>query len=117
MTITIPAWFIWPAIPVALLIFYVLYLAAINVISQWKRLHPVIQTVCAIPILVMLVIDFVFNFTVFTLVFLDPPLEWMVTSRLQRYRSDAWPRGLRKAVSTFVCEAGLNPFDLTAMHC
>lgn len=62
-----------------------------------------------------LLMDFVGNVTLATVIFLDIPRETLVTTRLQRYvaGNDGW----RKSVAVYVCENLLDVFDPTGEHC
>jgi len=106
----------WPlALWCALVVFYVLYLAAINI---WAHRADIgLQTkLAALPVLVtMLLVDMVMQITFATVIFFDWPHEWLVTQRLQRYR--AGDPGWRCDVATWVCTTLLNPFDPTRDHC
>lgn len=99
----------------ALLVFYVLYIATINIYRDWDSLSVWVQACAFAPLALMIVLDMAMNFTLFSLFFLDPPKDAMVTQRLARYR--AGPDGWRKTVATAICTQALNPFDPTRKHC
>jgi hypothetical protein len=110
----------------SLVIFYVCYIAAVNLYYAWKTLAVWVQVFAAIPMVVFLALDAAMQLTVFTAIFLDLPSgtwkvwlwrEHLVTQRLARYRSEGWPTGPRKQMATAVCEQALNPFDPTKKHC
>jgi hypothetical protein len=98
----------------ALLAFYVLYIAAINIYRDWDSLTPWVQAFAFAPVVVMLIVDMAMQVTLFTLLFLDLPKEGLVTQRLTRYRKG--PDGWRKTVAVAICEHMLNPFDVKG-HC
>ena len=59
-------------------------------------------------------LDMAYNITVGSVIFLDPPREFLFTARLKRYRTTpvaAW----RVDLATFFCEKMLNPYD--SEHC
>lgn len=63
-------------------------------------------------------VDALANFTVASVVFLEPPREWLVTTRLQRYINapsavGAW----RTRIATWVCDHLLDVFDPRGNHC
>lgn len=98
----------------SLLVFYVLYIAAINIYRDWDTLAPWVQAVAFAPLVIMVMVDMVMQLTLATLVFLDWPREFMVTQRLARYRTTT---GWRKTVADAICTQALNPFDPTRKHC
>jgi hypothetical protein len=116
LTITQRLWativFLW----CALVIFYTLYLAAINV---WENRHDVdwwVLLLAAPALFWMVLFDVVMNLTVFTVLMLDPPRELLVTQRMKRYRAlmnNSW----RKRFAAGLCTNVLNPFDPTKHHC
>jgi hypothetical protein len=60
-------------------------------------------------------VDVVFQVTVFSIAFLDPPRDFLVTDRLRRYLRG--PDGWRKRWAEYFCHYLLDPFDPTGMHC
>lgn len=59
--------------------------------------------------------DFAMQVTVFSLLFLDPPREWLVTQRLIRYKRVG--SGWRARLATWICESLLDPHDPSGCHC
>ena len=55
------------------------------------------------------------NVTIASIVFLEPPREWLVTDRLQRHmhRSEGWRFWLAK----YICDHLLDVFDPSGDHC
>lgn len=55
------------------------------------------------------------NVTIASLVFLEPPREWLVTDRLQRHmhKSTGWRFWLAK----YICDHLLDVFDPSGNHC
>ena len=66
-------------------------------------------------VLVAAVMDVVCNITIAALVFLEPPQELLVTTRLQRYHGG--DHGWRTSVAAYICDKLLDPFDPTGDHC
>lgn len=98
-----------------LCVFYVSYIAAINLIYSWEGLAPWVRLTSFMPVFAFVVLDVVFNLTVATILFIDTPKEFMFTQRLTRYRKG--DSGWRNTVSTKICTQALNPFDPTKKHC
>ena len=72
--------------------------------------------VLGLPILWLgLLIDFLVNQVVATALFLEPPEETLVTTRLSRLiRED---KGWRRALALWICFHLLDPFDPAGHHC
>lgn len=94
---------------------YVFYAAVMNI----KRVRDIgklttLGKVFGYPTLVIgLVLDLLVNVFVMSIILLEPPLEWTVTSRLKRHHkeSDGW----RLAVVKFF-EPVLDPLDPSGDH-
>lgn len=100
-------WFFW-----ALYVMVMgLYRAHLN-----KKLSRVTYVLGAPWLIIGLVVDFVANIILATIIFLDLPREFLVTARLQRYSNsseDDW----RKHFSVWICEHLLDVFDPSGDHC
>lgn len=75
-----------------------------------------ISKVMAYPIVaVAYSVDILVNVTVATIIFLDPPREFMLTSRLRRYikSSTDW----RFVTAKYICDNLLDIFDPKDYHC
>lgn len=59
--------------------------------------------------------DVLANITIATIVFMEPPKEWLVTTRLQRYMKHT--SGYRKTIALYICDHILDPFDPRGNHC
>lgn len=67
-------------------------------------------------LIIGLLVDFVANVTIFSLLFLELPREWLVTSRLKRHlNSDEI--GFRFRLANTICGKLLDIFDPTGAHC
>jgi hypothetical protein len=97
------------------LFFYTLYIAAINLWEDRAETSKTLLFLCSPILLLMVATDFVMQITVFALIFLDPPRELLVTSRLKRYR--ALEGGWRKHWADEICMRALNPFAPSKHHC
>lgn len=61
-----------------------------------------------------LFMDVAFNLVVGTIIFLEPPREWLFTARVSRLNDgDDW----RGKLATFLCTQLLDPFDPDGRHC
>lgn len=60
-------------------------------------------------------IDLVMNVTIFSLVFLELPKEWLLTAMLQRYMKTR--NGWRYRWENSLCKRLLNIFDPSGRHC
>ena len=100
-----------------LVIFYTLYIAAINLLYDWPTLPLWVKVASAPILIVMVLLDFTMQCTFFTIFFFDLPRELLVTRRLERYRTAAYVNTWRQKVATSICTQALNPFDPTRHHC
>lgn len=100
----------------SIVLFYILYIFAINVYRDWDTLAGWVKVNTFVPVLVMMVYDVLQQLTLFTVLFWDWPKEGTVTQRLSRYKSDSWPDGKRKKAAYAICNQALNPFDKEG-HC
>ncbi len=96
--------------------FWVLYLAIMSLYrAHLNNKLTKLGYVLGSPLLIVgLVIDFIMNLTIFTVLFFELPKEWLVTKRLQRHiRRSGW----RFKLANFICEHMLNFADPTGNHC
>lgn len=100
-----------------LVVFYTLYIAAINVYYAWGTLSLWVKVLAGPIVALLLLVDVVFQLTAASLIFADRPRELMFTQRLTRYKGDKWPEDWRKIMATALCTKALNPFDPTRHHC
>lgn len=95
---------------------WVLYLAIMNL--QRARNSGVLTLVAhrfGLPILYIgLLVDFLVNIFVLTIIFADPPREWLVTSRLTRYWDG--PPGWRRDLAHWYAINLLDDFDPSGKH-
>lgn len=104
------------AIWIALLVFYCMYLAAVNLWFNRMNTKKWVGYVFSPIVAIMLALDLIMQMTLFTLLFLDLPQELLVTQRLIRYKS--WNgNNWRTKVANYLCTNVLNPFDPTKNHC
>jgi len=102
----------------SLLVFYTLYIAAINMYYDWGAMDIWVKIVFWPIPFAMVAVDFLMQITLFAIIFVDLPREPMVTQRLERYRTQAqYESTWRRKWATFICVNALNPFDPTKHHC
>lgn len=80
------------------------------------RLTPLTYAMSLPFLLIGLVMDVLANLTLASVVFLEPPREWLVTDRLQRHiatRRFTW----RYKLAAWVCTHLLDFVDPTGAHC
>lgn len=95
-------------------IFYLAVMALIRARDEGK-LSPVALWLGYPVVAVGLAFDFVLHVVVGTVVFLEPPREWLLTQRLSRLiRTD---RGWRGNLAVWVCLNLLDTFDPAGRHC
>lgn len=105
------------ALAAYLLAFYYMFILVMGIYRAHltKRLQGIPLWLCLPAVALGYLLDVVSNQTVAALLFLDPPREWLVTSRLQRYK--ATETGWRLRVAEAICEGLLDVFDPSGEHC
>lgn len=103
-----------------LLSVYALWVFYLAVMSLWRaKREGVLGPVALVPgyltLAIGAVLDVAVNTTLGSLLFLEPPREFLLTKRLQRHikHGDGW----RKRLAHWLCRNLLNPFDPTGDHC
>lgn len=98
----------------AMAVMWLQYLAVMNLDGNRKKL-TLIAKLWAYPILLVgLVSDVLFNFTIGTTSFLEWPEEFLFTTRCKRHlHSTTW----RGRVARWFCHNFLDPFDPDGGHC
>lgn len=94
---------------VLMLVTWLFYLAAMNLIKLKDELTGMAKFNGYILIIIGVTLDFLLNAIVGSLLFLEPPREWLLTDRLQRHKKkpDHW----RFKIANYICGNLLNPFD------
>lgn len=80
------------------------------------RLTPLTTIMAAPWIALGYVVDVLVNVTFASLIFLEPPHELLVTSRLHRH-IEASSGGWRHRLAKWICSQMLDVFDPTGQHC
>lgn len=106
------------AIALGVYIFYGLYLiyVTLRVAKDNGKLEamPIYAKVVAYSYLVLAVIlDFIFNLIIGSLIFLELPREFMFTDRCSRHMHEMGRRG---RIARWFCNSWLNPFDENHCH-
>lgn len=80
-----------------------------------RKLTPLTYALGAPWLALGLAADVIVNLTVASVVFLEPPREWLVTDRLQRHIFGS--AGWRFELADWICNHLLDVFDPTGNHC
>jgi len=80
-----------------------------------KRLTRFTYALALPAIVVGYAMDVLANIFIASILFLEPPQEWLVTGRLKRHI--IYGSGWRRSVSMFICDNLLDVFDPTGDHC
>lgn len=101
----------------SLYVFWLLFLAVMSLYrANLNKTISKLSLVLGYPILIVGAgLDLLMNVTLFSLIFLELPKEWLVTKRMQRYIKDG--EGWRAKLSNFICSKLLNAFDAEGKHC
>jgi hypothetical protein len=107
---------IWLYILLAdLYLFFIMYVASMAMIRAHaeKKLNGLLWVLCLPFVAVSIVLDFINNLIVFTLLFAELPREWLVTERLKRHAKQQTFRG---KLARYIGDLLLHPFDYTGNH-
>jgi hypothetical protein len=105
------------AIAVACVWFLYIFYAAVMNFQQARdsnRMGPMMRYTALPALFVGLLLDAFVNITVCTLLFLELPQEWLVTSRLSRHQKRT---GWRAKIASWLCKHLLDPLDPSGCHC
>jgi hypothetical protein len=96
---------------------WVMYLAVMNLerARDAGTLTPHARALGTPLLFLGLLVDFLYNVVVLTVLFLELPRELLVTARVSRHKKDG--RGFRKALATWFCVNLLDPYDPDGCHC
>jgi len=93
----------------------VFYLAVMNLKRNRGKITKTGWFFMAPIVVVGVLVDVALNILVGTVIFLEPPKEWVYTDRLQRHLAESSGWRLRRAA--WFCEHILDPFDPSGKHC
>lgn len=102
-----------------------MYLAVMNLIQSKHKLTLAAKFFAYPLAAIGIIMDFLINIIVGTLLFLDLPREFLLTARLQRYLDDLdnltepakGLRNWRHSAALWICTNLLDPFDSRGYHC
>lgn len=108
------------ALLIYVLIFYYLFVFAMAIYRAYlnKVLKKWQYVVFAPPLLILVFMDYFFNYTIAVIGFWQwpPKGDYTLSDRMQTYHN-AEPNTKRGKFSAFVCDDFLNLFDPTGKHC
>lgn len=93
---------------VLMLVTWLFYLAAMNLIKLKDQLHGFAKFNGYILVTIGVILDVLLNWIVGSILFLEIPREFLLTERLQRHKKG---KGWRYKLAYWLCENLLNPFD------
>ena len=98
-----------------LYLFFIMYVASMAMIRAHaeKKLNGLLWVLCLPFVAISIVLDFINNLIVFTLLFAELPREWLVTARLKRHAKQQTFRG---KLARYIGNVILDPFDHTGAH-
>jgi hypothetical protein len=99
-------------------IFWLVYIVVMGIYRAHLngKLNGAVIKTLSFPIVVTgFVMDVLANIFIATIVFLEPPREWLVTDRLIRYNK--YDIGWRNKLAEWICKNLLDVFDPTGYHC
>jgi len=96
---------------------WVFYLAVMNIARFRSDLYPIAKAHAYVLVVMALVLDFLLNVVVGTVVFLKPPQDLLLTHRLSRYISNPSERLWRRKLAGWFCSRLLDQFDPMGLHC
>lgn len=96
---------------------WVLYLAIMGLAPHRERLHPVAKFHAYALLGIGLVLDFLLNVVVCSVLFLKYPQNVLLTGRLKRYIRDPHERPWRRNMAAWLCRHLLDQFDPSGCHC
>jgi hypothetical protein len=96
---------------------WLFYLAVMALMPHRHNLHPIAKAHAYVLLGIGLALDALLNLVVGTLLFLDPPREWLLTLRLMRYLRNVHERAWRRDLAEWLCDHLLDQFDPNGTHC
>lgn len=97
-----------------LYILWVLFLSVMALKSKWTSLSLPIRVLAVPSVILALVMDIVFNWTLAVVLFLDMPHQWTFSQRVGEYKRRA---GWRATLAYWICDNLLDPFEVDGAHC
>lgn len=82
--------------------------------ARGRKIPPPFKVMAYPALFLFLLADVAFNVVYGSLLFLEPPKEWLFTSRVSRWNdTDGW----RGKLARWLCENLLDPADPDGRHC
>jgi hypothetical protein len=96
-------------------ILWIFYLAVMNLKRNELEISKYAKPLALMILYLGVLLDFIFNVVVGTLIFLQIPRNWLFTGRLERNleRKEGW----RYSLAKWFCQNYLDPFDPDGSHC
>lgn len=95
-------------------ILWLLFLAVMALNWRWHALPKSVRAIALPAALTAVLLDFLFNITIGTLLFLDLPRQWTFSQRVGQYkRRIDW----RAPLAEWICSNLLDPFEVDGAHC
>lgn len=92
---------------------WLLFLAVMALQWRWCELTKPVRVLASPAVVVAVLLDVLFNFTIGTVLFLDLPRQWTFSQRIGAYKRRAdW----RAPLSYWICDNLLDPFEAGG-HC
>lgn len=92
---------------------WVLFLAVMALQWKWHELPTAIRVLAIPAVLAAVILDVLFNVTIGSVLFLEPPFQWTFSQRVGAYKmADSW----RKPIAVWICANLLDPFEIGG-HC
>ena len=95
------------------LVTWLFFIAIMHLRMVRHSLHPFAKFNAYILLFFGLILDFLLNATVGSVLFHEPPKEWLLTDRLKRMKREG--NAYQRVVAYWICEHLLDQFD--AGHC
>jgi len=92
---------------------WLFYIAITHLSMVWRNLHWFAKANAIPAAIIGIALDVAVNMIVGTVMFIDPPREWMFTTRLKRMKKSGSP--WRRRIAYWICEHALNQFQRN--HC
>ncbi len=91
-----------------------MYLSVMNLMRVKETLSTETKFFAYPLAAVGVIADFLYNIVIGTVLFLEPPREWLLTARLKRHLGED---GYKGNLARWLCRHLLDPFDPKGTHC
>lgn len=99
------------------LLTWIAYIPAANIVNRHKekKYTGISKYLAYLYLALFLVIDATCNIIAFTILYMELPQEWLVTTRMKRHLHGNQTAGFRFRASLFICKYMIEPWDVG--HC